>query len=87
MFEILSPKEIMQITKTAKEDSEQERLTQKEKEQECFRLTLGRVAKAEQKHTLKQVYDWLEGTCEEHNLPRRFCTLCWAGLEKEANSE
>lgn len=89
MFKTLSPEEIMRIAEVAIKESKQEPLTQKEKEKEFFRLTLGMVAKTEQKNTLKQVIEWGNEDCITHNPLRIYqtrrwqCHQCWAELQKE----
>ena len=45
------------------------------------------IAKAERKHTLKQVIDWGDEPCPHDKgfglARKRDCNMCWAELEKE----
>lgn len=44
------------------------------------------VAQAEQKNTLKQVYDWGKASCShDRHEPRRTCPICWSKLQELAN--
>lgn len=50
---------------------------------------LRELLRKEQKNTLKQVVEWGNETCTEHNrlyddFPKRKCPKCWQELKKEA---